>query len=103
MRLIVPLPEFEQAKTVMRHAGYSEHYDRNTKETSYARRLASGFFPKYHAYVEERGTTLSINLHVDQKQASYVGTSKHSGEYDGELVEREVERLRTIFQNVVVE
>lgn len=31
----------------------------------------------------------------DQKQASYEGTSAHSGEYDGELVEQEIRRLKT--------
>ncbi len=103
MRLIIPLPQFEQAKTMMRRAGYAEHYDRNSGETSYTRRLAGGFFPKYHVYVEERGQELSINLHLDQKQASYAGSRMHSGEYDGELIEREIERLRTTFLSNVVE
>lgn len=99
MRFAVPLPPFEQARTVMRRAGYAERYDRNTKETSYTRRLGTGFFPKYHAYVEEREGQLLVNLHVDQKQASYEGTSAHSGEYDGELVEREVTRLQQLLQS----
>jgi hypothetical protein len=45
-------------------------------------------------YVEEDGDNYSFNLHLDQKQPSYSGSRAHSGEYDGELVESEMERLK---------
>ena len=34
-----------------------------------------------------------MNLHLDQKEASYSGTSAHGGEYKGPLVEREMQRI----------
>ena len=60
---------------------------------SYIRRLGSGLYPRYHAYVEIEDDRLKINLHLDQKQASYQGYHSHSGEYEGEAVEREAARI----------
>ncbi|MBI4276463.1 hypothetical protein HY629_01340 [Candidatus Uhrbacteria bacterium] len=97
MRFSIPLPQFEQARTLLRRAGYAEFHDRNTGETSYTRRLGQLFFPKYHVYPEEREGQLIINIHLDQKQASYAGSHAHSGEYDGDLVEREAARLQALF------
>jgi hypothetical protein len=36
---------------------------------------------------------MQVNLHVDQKEASYEGTSAHGGEYEGPLVEQEMARI----------
>jgi hypothetical protein len=36
---------------------------------------------------------MQVNLHVDQKEASYEGTSAHGGEYEGPLVEQEMTRI----------
>lgn len=75
--------------SVIRRAGYGQVMDRNAGEPSWARRLGSGFYPRFHAYISNQ----TINLHLDQKQASYEGYSAHSGEYDGETVEAESERI----------
>ena len=74
---------------VLRRAGYGQVMDRNATEISYNRRLGSGFYPRFHAYVNGN----VINLHLDQKQASYEGSSAHSGEYDGAVIESESERI----------
>lgn len=74
---------------VLRRAGYGQVMDRRATEVSYNRRLGSGFYPRFHAYVNAN----VINLHLDQKQASYEGSSAHSGEYDGETVEAEGQRI----------
>jgi hypothetical protein len=39
-----------------------------------------------------------INLHLDQKQASYGGSSAHNGEYGGETVETEGERVKRVIE-----
>lgn len=96
MILNVPRPT-EPVLTVLRRAGYFELRDRNTDQSSYVRRLRTGFYPRFHLYVEETATGLGLNLHLDQKQPSYGGQTKHSGEYDGPTVEAEVERLRQVF------
>lgn len=74
---------------VLRRAGYGQVMDRRATEVSYNRRLGSGFYPRFHAYING----LVINLHLDQKQASYEGSSAHGGEYDGDTVETEGQRI----------
>lgn len=74
---------------VLRRAGYGQVMDRRATEVSYNRRLGSGFYPRFHAYINGN----AINLHLDQKQASYEGYGAHSGEYDGDTVEAEGERI----------
>lgn len=74
---------------VLRRAGYGQVMDRNATEKSWSRRMGSGFYPRFHTYI--KGNV--INLHLDQKQASYEGSSAHSGEYDGPTVEAEALRI----------
>jgi len=40
-----------------------------------------------------------FNLHLDQKQPSYAGAHAHNAEYEGEIVEREIERLKQLTKN----
>lgn len=82
---------------ILRRAGYSEFRDPRTGETSYVRRLGANFYPRFHLYAQEEGTTLRLNLHLDQKQPSYQGFTKHAGEYDGPTVEAEAERITAFF------
>ncbi len=37
-----------------------------------------------------------LNLHLDQKKASYKGQKAHSAEYDGQVVENEINRLSSL-------
>lgn len=53
-------------------------------------------YPRFHLYVRSRHGELIFNLHLDQKQPSYEGSTAHSGEYDGELVLREAARIKNI-------
>ena len=93
-------------KNLMRVCGYKEiqnpHKD---NEISYARSLeASRFYPRFHIYIKNTGEKeIEISLHLDMKKPSYAGTSAHSGEYDGELVEREVNRIKNIADKFISE
>ncbi len=93
----VTIPKLTIAPQNLLHkCGYIEirnpHKD---NEISYARSLDPGrFYPRFHAYLEERGKELTINLHLDAKKPSYAGTAAHSGEYDGPLIEKEASRIR---------
>lgn len=78
----------------MRRMGYGEIFDSKTSHISYVRRLSRGHYPRLHAYVDDIEGGISINLHLDQKKASYEGQTAHSGEYDGKLVKAEIERLK---------
>jgi hypothetical protein len=82
---------------MLRRAGYAFLVDRRTGQESYAMHLGSGRYPRLHMYVSEQGDEVSFNLHLDQKQTSYAGSSRHNAEYDGEVVAGEIERLRRFF------
>ncbi len=55
-------------------------------------------YPRFHAYVKVSRETskTEINLHLDQKKPVYK-SSAHGAEYEGELVEKEALRIKSIF------
>lgn len=82
----------DNARNIMRRLGYGEQRTR-AGQISFVKRVAGERFPRYHAYVEDMNGGIQVNLHVDQKEASYEGTSAHAGEYEGSVVEREMSRI----------
>lgn len=82
----------------MEQAGYHEFVDPNTHKLSYIMRVSSQFYPRYHVYIKHDSTQLTVDLHIDQKKASYEGQRAHSGEYEGPLVEEEIARLQRWLQ-----
>jgi len=89
----------ENINNLMRRCGY--FFIREEKgELAFARPLTSSGsgYPRFHAYVnmEKFPRETLLNLHLDQKKPVYQGATAHSGEYDGELVEGEIKRLRAI-------
>lgn len=91
-------------KQLMRKAGYREFVDPRTRKVSYVRTLRpGGFYPRFHAYLDLMEHGFQVNLHLDQKQPSYRGTSAHAGEYDGEVVEREGVRIQQVIDEMKME
>ena len=87
----------ENLRNMLRRCGYAEIYDRHSNKTSYVRRLGSYFYPRFHLYIDHQTENkLTINLHLDQKKASYKGQTAHSGEYDEDLVQKEADRIKDI-------
>ncbi|MDD2731300.1 MAG: hypothetical protein PHW33_04240 [Candidatus Portnoybacteria bacterium] len=83
MRLTIFSPK-NTALNVLRRAGYSFlRQDGQTGEQSFAKRVGSADFPRFHVYAKqnEKGE-IEVSLHLDQKKASYKGVAAHSGEYD---------------------
>jgi hypothetical protein len=80
-------------RMIMRNCGYAEIRDRRTMQTSYALRLGREHYPRFHAYIDIIDGGFQVNLHIDQKKASYEGQTAHSGEYEGEKVEAEGGRI----------
>jgi len=80
----------------MRSSGYGFIRDYRTGKESFVRRLGNLHYPRLHMYVKEENGRIIFNLHLDQKQASYEGTHMHNAEYDGELVENEINRLKQV-------
>lgn len=85
-------PLSDNARNLLRRLGYGEQRTR-AGQISFVKRVAGERFPRYHAYVEDVNGGIQVNLHVDQKEASYEGTSAHAGEYEGPVVEREMKRI----------
>ncbi len=95
MDITLKKPLADNPRNILRRAGYSEHYDPRARKTSYALRLGSGRYPRFHCYIKETLETVGFSLHIDQKEASYEGADHmHSGEYEGKLVEDEMGRIR---------
>lgn len=80
---------------LLRQVGYAYLTDRHSGQESYVRRLGRGFYPRFHLYLERQNGQVVLNLHLDQKQPSYAGAHAHNAEYDGELVEEEMARIKS--------
>lgn len=77
----------------IRRCGYAKIIDRRMGKISYAKRLHRDFYPRFHVYIKIEIDSVIFDLHLDQKRPIYEGVTAHSGEYDGEVVEREAARL----------
>jgi hypothetical protein len=85
--------KFKQtADFLIRRCGYGLVRDPRASEISYARRLGRGIYPRFHLYINSVNP-LILNLHLDQKQASYEGYTAHSGDYDTDLVKQEAQNI----------
>lgn len=96
MKIITSRPK-ENILNFMRSLGY--HFERRAgSQWAFAKSLGGGAYPKFHLYLTEFPNELEFNLHIDQKAASYIGTSMHSGEYEGGLITKELERIKQAIQ-----
>lgn len=92
MQQFFPGPLIDHARNIMRNLGYGEQRARSG-QISYVKRISGERFPRFHAYVEDQNNGMQVNLHIDQKEASYEGSHVHSGEYNGQVVEQEINRI----------
>lgn len=91
----------------MRFAGYVHIVDRLENKDSYVRRLSNDHYPRFHVYIKEEldrdnRLLVVVSLHLDQKRASYAGSARHSAEYDGSVVNNEIERLKIALKKYIV-
>jgi hypothetical protein len=89
----------ENISTLTRKIGYRViNTVSDQKEYSAIRSIQGADFPRFHLYIiwDKKTGNFNINLHLDQKKPSYSGTSAHGGEYEGEVVEREAERIKKL-------
>ena len=101
----------------MRQCGY--YFERQDKgELAFCRIISASKtgYPRFHAYVHpvksdkvgakqfnrvkinSVARQTYINLHLDQKKPVYKGAPAHSAEYEGEVVEKEAERIKKIIK-----
>ena len=93
----------DNPQNFLRSCGYA--FQKNEgDEMAFVRRLAGVDYPRFHIYSHPEQDpksniqNLIINLHLDQKKPSYEGTSAHGGEYGGDLVKEELERIKKMSQ-----
>jgi len=80
---------------LIRRRGYS-YRGRRGEEMMFVRRAGFSDYPRFHIYLKEEESGFVLNLHLDQKKASYAGSRAHSGEREGEVIEKEAERISGI-------
>ena len=91
------LPKIKLTKNLpesLRRCGYFSISSRFTGQSSFVRRLSgTQRYPRYHLYVDDLAENFRFNLHLDQKEQSYKGSTAHSGDYDEPAVEQEKQRI----------
>ena len=86
------------SRNLLRRAGYAMHTNREG-ELSFVKRVHGDDYPRFHIYVnkEDVGKIIEITLHLDGKKPSYEGQKAHSGEYEGEILDTERDRILSSF------
>lgn len=90
-------PLKENVYSLMRRIGYIFPREKNS-EFSFIQPLERSGYPRFHLYLKIEGENLIFNLHLDQKRPIYKGAPAHGGEYKGEVIEKETERIKQILQ-----
>lgn len=94
MQLRIPKQQLSSPELFIRRAGYGMIMDRRGGIKSFVRRLDRDLCPRFHIYLEDKNDEWALNLHLDQRATVYEGVAAHSGEYDGEVMEQERERIK---------
>ncbi len=98
MKFEIKGPLKENIFTLLRKTGYFFlRKDEEKKEFEFVRPPKG--FPRFHLFVKKEGKFYHFSLHLDQKAPIYKGVRAHSGEYEGDVVEREAERIKRIVKN----
>jgi hypothetical protein len=81
-----------------REIGYVIIDTKENYEYNMVRKLDINNYPRFHAFVKQRGSSYIFNLHLDQKEPSYQGAHAHNGEYEGPVIETEADRIKDILK-----
>jgi hypothetical protein len=97
MQIKVLKSQIPDPENFIRRSGYGIVFDkRNRSIKSFVKRLHRDLYPRFHLYLQDQGNEWVFNLHLDQRAPVYEGQTAHAGEYDGEVVEREAERIKQL-------
>ena len=83
----------------MRQIGYRfQNEDKIKQEMSFIKPVGLRDFPRFHIYlkIDDKTESIIFNLHLDQKSPVYKAAPAHSADYDGNVVEKEAERIKII-------
>ena len=101
MKFVVGKPE-ENIVNLVRSLGYSLKPGKSG-EFNCVRPVGDMGYPRFHLFIKQEKDKIIFNLHLDQKKPSYSGSTAHSGEYEGKVVEEEAERIKKIVEELIEE
>jgi len=100
MKITLPKNKITDPEAAIRRCGYGLKVDRYGGGRSFTRHPdRTMLYPRFHIYVEDKGENWVFDLHLDQRAPVYAGAKAHAGEKDGEVVEREGERIKSLLIN----
>ena len=79
----------ENTINLMRKIGYLFQ-----KENQFVKPLERSNYPRFHLYIKENKEEIILDLHLDQKRPVYKTAHDHAAEYEGKVVETEIERIK---------
>lgn len=84
----------------MRKVGYiSLGRGKDENEFSFIKPFDGSGYPRFHLFVRfDRGKEAFFNIHLDQRKSVYKGAKAHLADYEGPVIEKEVDRIRNYFQ-----
>jgi hypothetical protein len=95
MKFVIKRPLKDNVYILSRKLGYF-FQEKSGDEIKFVRPPKG--FPRFHLILKIEGENIICNLHLDQKAPKYEGTLAHAGEYNGKVVEEEVERIKRILE-----
>lgn len=90
----------DNPENIARKAGYGLIHDHQRDKESYVRHFGRGRYPRLHLYLKQENDLVIFDLHLDQKETSYGGSHMHNAEYDGEVVEGEIFRIKKLISDL---
>lgn len=96
MKIIVPNKFSQNLYPILRRCGYMPIHDRISGQDSFSRKIATGHYPRFHLYLEDRVENVVFDLHLDQTETRYQGAKAHNADYDSPEVRNELGRLYQI-------
>lgn len=102
MKFKIPNQLSQNLYSILRETGYLPIHDRLSGKDSYARKISSGHYPRFHLYLEE-GKEIIFDLHLDQNVNRYEGQTAHNADYDSPQVKEELTRIYGFVKKYLVE
>ena len=85
----------ENIGVAIRSAGYHKiEKEAQNSQLNFVKPLSRAGYPRFHIYLKESKADYFFSLHLDQKKPIYKGAKAHSGEYNGQVIKEEAERIK---------
>jgi hypothetical protein len=79
----------------LRSLGYRfQREDGEKREKAFLRILSPSGYPRFHLFAKQKEGKVEFSLHLDQKKPVYSSSPAHNADYQGELLEKEAERIK---------